>query len=557
MSLNSSMTSVIINNLTTGGLYTARVAGVTHAGIGPYSNPVLLNMDPGQLVINPSYTDQNHNNTLFLFETWFHLLILIICFSIIATLFCIIYAKRRQEINKQIGHLSVPVSTTNDICQLNKDTLWLERGWRPSNTFHSSSDKDCETKLLNNHMIPPGIINMAGSEYAEVNLTTFYNSKKTSAPPEPYATTTLCVSNHSPDSMDGSFQKSNSSDSCLKPDYSSLDSTQEPNKSTISPSSDNMSSSVYADENCADQQQRRKQANILQIQQDSPSMPNWCDMLPPPPEHPPPPTNSLSIRVIQQSAMFSPHLSKRNFPQKESHSTKSQSPPTPPTRIGVNNYSTANSWSSCEIKNNYQQPPQQVKHLNLQSQANNPPVSSFPQNLNHYDLYKAQENEYESGSLIYGHQNTLLSNNIQLSHSGSINEEIELNDDSFRNDNSVYRPENDEWERKSCDSITNSDICCSCSESSCLYAETIQYNNQFSPSLLQLKDSSCGNHQIENCIESRLRNNSNSRRRNRSSSPTYSSDSNYSCNRKKNSSSFKSQEKHKQIRKFHYATNFN
>lgn len=46
MSLNASTTSVLLNNLTSGAVYTARVVAYTRAGLGPYSAPVTLVMDP-------------------------------------------------------------------------------------------------------------------------------------------------------------------------------------------------------------------------------------------------------------------------------------------------------------------------------------------------------------------------------------------------------------------------------------------------------------------------------------------------------------------------------
>lgn len=337
MSLNASTTSVIINSLMSGGLYTARVAALTRTGAGPFSAPTLLNMDPSQLNQFQSRPNPDHNSVSMVRETWFVVLIVTMVFTVLAALFGVVYIRRRQTLSKQLGHLSVPVGTANDICQLNKDTMWLERGWRPTTTLQSSNDKDCETKLLNNqHMLAPGIVSMAGSEYAEVNLTTFYNTRKQlQAPPEPYATTTLCVGNRSPDSMETSGQKSNSSDSCVKPDYSSLDSNQEHNKSTMSPSSDN-TSSVYTDENIEMQRrvfgrgQQQSEGSNQQV------LPNWCDMLPPPPEHPPPPGNCLAARMQQQAA-FSPHLGKRSLQGSDldgSQSGNSQSPPTPPVRVG-------------------------------------------------------------------------------------------------------------------------------------------------------------------------------------------------------------------------------
>ncbi|KAG5318211.1 ROBO2 protein, partial [Pseudoatta argentina] len=584
MSLNASTTSVIINSLTTGGLYTARVAGQTRVGLGPFSSPTLLNMDPGQLTQLPPRTDPSHGGASVVRETWFLVLIITMIFTIIAVLLAALYVRRRQAMSKQLGHLNVPVGTANDICQLNKDTLWLERGWRPTNTLQAANDKDCETKLLNNqHMLAAGIMGMAGSEYAEVNLTTFYNTRKQmqAPPPEPYATTTLCVGSRNSDSIETSCQKSNSSDSCLKPDYSSLDSNQEPNKSTVSPSSDNMSGgdAAYADENLDIQ---RRQYRITGSAGDAPQtgmpMPNWCDMLPPPPEHPPPLGTSVatgrmqqqqhqlqhSHQQQQQQVPFSPHLGKRSIQNDLDHcgnsgagSCNPQSPPTPPIRV-TNSFSPSPTpWSSSgqsqhsetgalQMPGNLQVP--QGRYTTLPPQTNPPPLPSFPQGFNHYD-YKNQENEYESGSVIYGHHQNGLpddygargdpaftrSNNQQshLTPSAMSEELYRHRDEMFHNDN-LYQPENDEWDRKSCDSNTHSDACCSCSESSCLYADTVQYN-------AQQYNTACGHSSSR--TGSRSRNNRSPRRRNRTSSPTYSSDSNYSCIPQRQCGSTNSQER--------------
>ncbi|KOC68791.1 Roundabout like protein 2, partial [Habropoda laboriosa] len=435
MSLNASTTSVIINSLTTGGLYTARVAGLTRIGLGPFSNPTVLNMDPGQLTQLPPRTDPSQRNASVVGETWFLILIITVVLTVIAALLGALYVRRRQAMSKQLGHLSVPVGTANDICQLNnKDTLWLERGWRPSNTLQASStDKDCETKLLSNQNqigLPPGIVGMTGSEYAEVNLTTFYNARKQlQAPPEPYATTTLCMPARSPDSVETTGRKSNSSDSCLKPDYSSLDSNLDRNKSTVMP---------LPNEN---------------------QPPNWCDMLPPPPDHPPSFEGSLgSSRSMhshqhqhqhqhphqyqyhhhhhqhqiqyqqhphhyqqqqQQQTAFSPHLGKRSIERQNdldviggggggggsgSGSRNSQSPPSPPIR-GTNNLGGSGTiWNGsssqqqsqlfegCSIQqqnNVHQQGGSSSRYTSLPPQTNPPALPVFPQSFDCYDSYKA------------------------------------------------------------------------------------------------------------------------------------------------------------------------
>ncbi|XP_011502527.1 PREDICTED: roundabout homolog 2-like [Ceratosolen solmsi marchali] len=529
MSLNASTTSVIINSLNSGGIYTARVAGLTHIGSGPFSIPTLLNMDLEQLHQQPPRSNSNRGNSSIVSETWFLMLMIMMILSIIAALMGTFYLRRRQAVNKQLGHLNVPVSTANDICQLNKDSLWLERGWRPTNSLQHTGDKDCETKLLNNHMIGSNVIGIPSSEYAEVNLTTFYNTRKPSAPPEPYATTTLCVTNCTSESIETSGQKSNSSDSCVKPDYSSLESAQEHNKSTMSPSSDN-ASSIYTDDTIEYQRRQPHHGFLSQIQQQqqdlqSIPLPNWCDMLPPPPEHPPTPENSLPNRVHQQSiATFSPHFSKRPNTQNilDCTTSKIESPPTPPIRLPSNNFLLLpTSWNSSHDSTNHQQ----IRYTSLPPQTNPPPVPSFPQGFSHYDVYKAQENEYESGSLIYGHHNSLIK--TRDCHTHDTFDRIKQNEESFHTDNH-YPKENDDWDRKSCESNTHSDVCYSCSESSCLYADTIEYNNKFVPAHLQINSSLCASHSNNCSVNPRVCDNASPIKQTGLPSPTFSVDSNYS-----------------------------
>lgn len=44
--MNASVESVVINSLSPGGRYIARVAPLTSGGLGPYSAPTPLHMDP-------------------------------------------------------------------------------------------------------------------------------------------------------------------------------------------------------------------------------------------------------------------------------------------------------------------------------------------------------------------------------------------------------------------------------------------------------------------------------------------------------------------------------
>lgn len=52
--LNATSTSVILNNLTTGVAYVARLVAFTRVGLGPYSAPFQLLMDPTLLPQKPA-----------------------------------------------------------------------------------------------------------------------------------------------------------------------------------------------------------------------------------------------------------------------------------------------------------------------------------------------------------------------------------------------------------------------------------------------------------------------------------------------------------------------
>lgn len=170
MTINASTTSVLVSNLTSGGVYNARVAALTRVGQGPFSTPVPLLTAPraqSPRTLGPLVP--------LVRQTWFVVLLASLALLLLAGAVGFVYLKRRQSLNKQLGHLSVPVVNAT---QLNaKESLWIDRGWRTADC-----DKDSSVPL-------------AQPDYAEVDtrsLSTFYNCKKSPQDnPTPYATTML------------------------------------------------------------------------------------------------------------------------------------------------------------------------------------------------------------------------------------------------------------------------------------------------------------------------------------------------------------------------------
>lgn len=171
IALNASTTSIMLNNLTAGGMYTARVAAMTSAGQGPFSAPVPL------LTVPRAQSPRTLGPLVPLVrQTWFVVLLAALVLLVLSIISGLFYFKRRQTLVKQLGHLNVPVVNAT---QLNtKESLWIDRGWRAADC-----DKDSSLPLA-----PQNV------DYAEVDtrsLSTFYNCRKSPENPTPYATTMI------------------------------------------------------------------------------------------------------------------------------------------------------------------------------------------------------------------------------------------------------------------------------------------------------------------------------------------------------------------------------
>uniref|UniRef100_A0A182QEN3 Roundabout n=1 Tax=Anopheles farauti TaxID=69004 RepID=A0A182QEN3_9DIPT len=279
MTLNSTTTSVMLNNLTTGSSYTIRVAMFNRLGMGPFSKPMYLVMDPSFVIVpqgvhnnhhlfsdyderrHPQHQPHAHN---FLHETWFMILVV---FSLLVVLIVTIAAgilifRRRQSLGKPVVAVPTLGARRGDIANLSmsrKDGgIWIDRGWRTCDT-----DKDSglsSIKLLEGNQthhtypLPDG-----GTDYAEVDprgLTSFYNRKSPESP-TPYATTMIINGIPRSDNGDLGYQ----------------------GHDTFSSTSSSFRS-FYG---------YPRPINTNNVP------PNWVDYLPPPPEHPPPVPQPLDI----------------------------------------------------------------------------------------------------------------------------------------------------------------------------------------------------------------------------------------------------------------------
>ncbi|XP_058065416.1 protein sax-3-like [Anopheles bellator] len=342
MSLNSSTQSVVINSLTPGAMYIARVASLTAGGIGPYSSPTPLHMDPQNIVRSdptPSYWTASWMSGTAL---------VVLCVGLISgAVFAIFWTVRK----KQSVKASYPGPSVTTIIPDKQHTLWLHGNTLVKGPSHS--------------LDPPST-----SEYAELTNNTMPSVQQQqqqvggklmmmgpgNLPPEPYATVTLQRGGMMtlgglggppppPPPVGGMGGPTLSEESCLK----------------CSNGNSPASSSEY-------NAPMREPINI-------------SDVLPPPPDHPygtyrPP--NNMTIRT--NPAALSPQMVRKGCPggpgpQQQQSRWDTLPPPIP------------------SFPQNWIRPHQ------------HPHAHPHPHHHHHPDMYNnvngTTENDYESGSVLY------------------------------------------------------------------------------------------------------------------------------------------------------------
>jgi roundabout, axon guidance receptor 2 len=204
MNLNATTMSVILNNLTLGVTYSVRVVAYSRAGMGPYSPPTLLVMDPAYLHFSDSMQNPGESGNPLLQENWHVLFAALVSLVLLVMGAVLYYVRKHHSSKKQLGHQSgklsrhnghvlgskraqsaVPVVKAMELASLDMSNskhapLWIDRGW-------GAQDRNT-----------PGTQNLlsgsnAGSDYAEVDprgLSTF-GRREPPQLPGPYATTTL------------------------------------------------------------------------------------------------------------------------------------------------------------------------------------------------------------------------------------------------------------------------------------------------------------------------------------------------------------------------------
>ncbi|XP_065332299.1 roundabout homolog 2-like isoform X2 [Cloeon dipterum] len=285
MTLNATTLTVRLNNLTTGVSYAVRVVAYNRAGMGPYSPPILLTMDPASLHLSDSnLQNAGESGNPLLHHNWHVLFAALVSLVLLVMGAVLYYVRKHHSSKKQLGHQSVPVVkamelTSLDMGNTKQAPLWIDRGW-------GAQDRNT-----------PGTQNLlsgsnAGSDYAEVDprgLSTF-GRREPPQLPGPYATTTLIGSARRDTSMDEQMFCGVPSSSASDPKTSSSNDSC-PRQDNCSMGSHEHQSNLYIEDGGLLQRHKKPPSirNKMSILNNGPMGPSWSDFIPPPPQEEPPP----------------------------------------------------------------------------------------------------------------------------------------------------------------------------------------------------------------------------------------------------------------------------
>lgn len=109
--VNATIMQVMLHNLTIGTTYNIRVVAYNRVGPGPYSQPVLLVMDPAHVIspprAHPSGTASATKGKSILQQTWFLVLLPVMLILILAFVVSgAWYFRKKHLLTKELGHLT-------------------------------------------------------------------------------------------------------------------------------------------------------------------------------------------------------------------------------------------------------------------------------------------------------------------------------------------------------------------------------------------------------------------------------------------------------------------
>ncbi|BES96070.1 Roundabout, axon guidance receptor, homolog [Nesidiocoris tenuis] len=261
VTVNAGTPSLLLTNLSSGVVYTVEVAAATRAGVGPFTNPATLRLDPASRQI---YRDQHHRQPIgqkpgigpgpndFLTETWFMALLGSMVAVMLLLFTAMMLVRRRQLLTKKSslpdsrsngGILATPLSlkaavglphpmSAALVPHPHDSTLWIEPGRGPVWAGEAQRIAD---------LLEP-------ADYAEVDpVSQGLGKSDGSVSPAPYATTTLVPKYSSSGSTASTRQLLHSSNSRIPQGWVQICPQKEKEDSPYAPQNSLYSSNVYSD----------------------------------------------------------------------------------------------------------------------------------------------------------------------------------------------------------------------------------------------------------------------------------------------------------------------
>uniref|UniRef100_A0A1A9VZK8 Roundabout n=1 Tax=Glossina brevipalpis TaxID=37001 RepID=A0A1A9VZK8_9MUSC len=150
MTIDASSPTLLLANLTTGVTYYIAVAAATKVGVGPFSKPAILRMDPRTQSLDTGYTRYPINRDIaddFLTQTWFIVLLGSII-AIIVFLFGVLVLIKRYQFIKQTslgslhGNHAIGAVRKFPTLPLNANGVWID----PTGGVWRQTGSPCTTK---------------------------------------------------------------------------------------------------------------------------------------------------------------------------------------------------------------------------------------------------------------------------------------------------------------------------------------------------------------------------------------------------------------------------
>ncbi|KAL7043559.1 hypothetical protein ACKWTF_001570 [Chironomus riparius] len=294
ITIDSASSSIMLANLTEGVTYTVSVAAINRIGIGPYSTPAFLRLDPITKRLDTSFTYRfplnNDHMDDFLTQPWFIILLGTILVIMMLSFGIMVFIKRKHMLMKQSAFNGLAGPAAGGAVKIQNvpggnDGYWLDPSgiiWRPNprskgsliadyapvctSTTTTTLPVDEETTARARFM---GEYTDYPADYAEVSS---YQSGQQS--PAPYATTTLIGSSKLASNDSHRFNNMFYKTDIYPNAANAVAMMQNGNNNNNNSNTNNYNRSIHSESYCNNNNNSNNKINIVENRMANTMMPN-------------------------------------------------------------------------------------------------------------------------------------------------------------------------------------------------------------------------------------------------------------------------------------------